>query len=87
MHGWLACCANGLLYMLLASTTGLGCLYSCTYRSKLRGQYGLKEKPCGDCCVHMFCEACALCQEYRELKNRGFDMAIGTYGELLIIRQ
>jgi hypothetical protein len=69
---------SGTLYLALASVTGMGCLYSCCYRSRLRGQYGLKEKPCADCCLHWFCEPCALCQEYRELKNRGFDMAIGA---------
>ncbi|KAL2906212.1 Cell number regulator 1 [Bienertia sinuspersici] len=47
------------------------------YRPKLRGQYGLEELPCADCLVHFCCEPCALCQEYRELKNRGFDMGIG----------
>nr|GEY00694.1 hypothetical protein [Tanacetum cinerariifolium] len=26
--------------------------------------------------------SCALCQEYRELKNRGFDMAIGWHGNM-----
>jgi hypothetical protein len=31
-----------------------------------------------DCLVHFCCETCALCQEYRELKNRGYDMSIGT---------
>ncbi|KAM0851081.1 hypothetical protein ACQ4PT_052659 [Festuca glaucescens] len=56
---------------------GATCLYSCCYCSRLRGQYALKEKPCADCCVHWFCEPCALCQEYRELKNRGYDMSIG----------
>ncbi|KAI5014826.1 hypothetical protein ZWY2020_056216, partial [Hordeum vulgare] len=58
---------------------GMGCLYSCCYRSRLREQYGLKEKPCADCCVHWFCELCAMCQEYRELKNRGFDPSLATY--------
>jgi hypothetical protein len=31
-----------------------------------------------DCLVHFCCETCALSQEYRELKNRGFDMGIGN---------
>ncbi|KAL5992779.1 Cell number regulator 1 [Asimina triloba] len=57
--------------------TGLACLYACCYRSRLRAQYDLQETPCADCLVHFFCETCALCQEYRELKNRGFDMGIG----------
>ncbi|XVF15568.1 hypothetical protein REPUB_Repub09cG0165500 [Reevesia pubescens] len=30
-----------------------------------------------DCLVHFCCETCSLCQEYRELNNRGFDMGIG----------
>ncbi|GFP83544.1 protein plant cadmium resistance 12 [Phtheirospermum japonicum] len=43
----------------------------------MRQQYFLQESPCGDCVVHCFCDSCALCQEYRELKNRGFDMSVG----------
>ncbi|XP_066346733.1 cell number regulator 2-like [Miscanthus floridulus] len=77
-QGTTSCCVGGSLYMLLTAVTGLGaCLYSCIYRSKLRSQYGLTEQPCADCCVHLCCEACALCQEYRELKARGFDMSAG----------
>ncbi|CAN6235257.1 unnamed protein product [Urochloa humidicola] len=76
-QGATSCCASGALYFLLSAATGLGCLYSCCYRSKLRSQYALTETPCADCCVHLCCEACALCQEYRELKSRGFDMSQG----------
>ncbi|CAN6269912.1 unnamed protein product [Urochloa humidicola] len=77
-RGATSCCVGGTLYFLLsAATGGLGCLCSCCYRSKLRDQYGLTETPCADCCVHFCCEACALCQEYRELKARGFDMSQG----------
>ncbi|GAA0162481.1 hypothetical protein LIER_39418 [Lithospermum erythrorhizon] len=46
-----------------------------------------------NCLVTSFCpcitfggqydlEGCALCQEYRELKNRGFDMAIGWQADI-----
>uniref|UniRef100_K4AL88 Uncharacterized protein n=1 Tax=Setaria italica TaxID=4555 RepID=K4AL88_SETIT len=35
----------------------------------------LQESPCLDCCVHFWCDTCALCQEYRELEKRGFNMA------------
>ncbi|KAF0890416.1 hypothetical protein E2562_002798 [Oryza meyeriana var. granulata] len=77
-----ACCASGTLYVLLSMATGFGCAYSCCYRSRLRAQYGLKEKPCGDFCVHWCCEPCALCQEYRELKSRGFDMSLGWQGNM-----
>jgi Cys-rich protein (TIGR01571 family) len=72
-----ACATSGALYGLLLGLTGLSCLYSCFYRSRLRGQYDLTEEPCVDCLVHFCCETCALCQEYRELRHRGFDMGIG----------
>ncbi|KAJ7967453.1 putative Plant cadmium resistance 2 [Quillaja saponaria] len=71
-----SCAANGFCYGLIL-LTGFACLYSCFYRSKLRGQYDLEEEPCVDCLVHFLCETCALCQEYREIKNQGFDMGIG----------
>lgn len=73
-----ACAQQGACYGILLATTGLACLYSCFYRSKLRGQYDLEESPCVDCLVHFGCASCALCQEYRELRSRGFDMGIGT---------
>ncbi|KAK3011744.1 hypothetical protein RJ639_013031 [Escallonia herrerae] len=72
-----ACVVSGALYALITMVTGCGCMYSCFYRSKMRSQYMLPENPCGDCLVHCCCEACALCQEYRELKHRGFDMSLG----------
>lgn len=77
-----ACVENAVLYGLV-SVIGLGCMYSCLYRSRLRVQYDLEEEPCQDCLVHFCCEPCALCQEYRELHNRGFDMGIGIYILLL----
>lgn len=58
--------------------SGLACMYSCFYRSRMRNQYMLAETPYPDWCLHLCCEVCALCQEYRELKNRGFNMNIGT---------
>uniref|UniRef100_A0A7N0TZD1 Uncharacterized protein n=1 Tax=Kalanchoe fedtschenkoi TaxID=63787 RepID=A0A7N0TZD1_KALFE len=64
--GTSSCCSNGLVFYLL-SMVG----------SKLRSQYSLPEEPCNDFCVHFFCLSCSLCQEHRELKNRGFDPAIG----------
>ncbi|KAE8774020.1 cell number regulator 2 [Hordeum vulgare] len=79
--GTSSCCVRGTAYMLLA-WVGLGCLCSCCYRSRMREQYGLKEKPCADCCVHFFCDPCAICQEYRELKSRGFDMSLGWHDNI-----
>ncbi|GMN37609.1 hypothetical protein TIFTF001_006954 [Ficus carica] len=77
-----SCGSSGTIYGLLLAFTGLSCLYSCIYRSKLRGQLDLEESPCVDCLVHFCCETCALCQEYRELKNRGLDMGIGWEANL-----
>ncbi|KAI5677796.1 hypothetical protein M9H77_08746 [Catharanthus roseus] len=77
-----SCVSNGALYTVIACVTGCPCFYSCFYRTKMRQQYMLKENPCGDCLLHCFCEACALCQEYRELKNRGYDMSIGWHGNV-----
>ncbi|PIA46324.1 hypothetical protein AQUCO_01500087v1, partial [Aquilegia coerulea] len=80
-RGTKSCGSRGAVYGVLLPT-GFACLYSCFYRSKLRGQYNLEEAPCVDCLVHFCCEVCALCQEYRELKNRGFDMGIGWQANL-----
>ncbi|KAK8537055.1 hypothetical protein V6N13_042006 [Hibiscus sabdariffa] len=73
------CCVGaGLVYGLL----GLVCcpcltMYTCTSRRKLRIMFGLKEEPCADYFVHSFCHLCAICQEYRELQNHGFDPSVG----------
>ncbi|XP_043700219.1 protein PLANT CADMIUM RESISTANCE 2-like [Telopea speciosissima] len=77
-----SCVANGTIYALLRHFTGLQSLYSCSYRSRMRQQYNLKGSSCGDCCIHCCCEPCALRQEYRELKIRGFDMFIGWHGNV-----
>ncbi|KAF5777249.1 putative PLAC8 motif-containing protein [Helianthus annuus] len=77
-----SCGVHGFLYGLIEALTCCGCIYSCTYRTKMRSQYGLRESPCNDCLVHFFCERCALCQEYRELKRRGFDISIGWQGNI-----
>ncbi|XP_059453348.1 protein PLANT CADMIUM RESISTANCE 2-like [Corylus avellana] len=81
-RGSTSCAMSGALYTLILCVTGCSCLYSCFYRSKLRGQYFLEESPCTDCCIHCCCEECALCQEYRELKSCGFDMSIGWHGNI-----
>ncbi|KAK1275628.1 Protein PLANT CADMIUM RESISTANCE 2 [Acorus gramineus] len=75
------CGTSGALYALIMALTGCQCIYSCSYRSKLRYQHSLQESPCNDCLIHCFCETCALCQEYRELKNRGYDPQFGWQGE------
>uniref|UniRef100_A0A6N2KRI0 Endoglucanase n=1 Tax=Salix viminalis TaxID=40686 RepID=A0A6N2KRI0_SALVM len=77
-----ACAISGAIYGILLWFTGCPCIYSFLYRTKMRKQLMFEERPCNDCLVHLCCDACALCQEYRELKHRGFDMAIGWQGNL-----
>ncbi|KAK8490868.1 hypothetical protein V6N11_055152 [Hibiscus sabdariffa] len=76
---------SAALYALIFFITGCPGLYSCLFRSRLRKQYNLEGNICGDCLRHFWCEPCALTQEYRELKNRGFDMYIGLKNEDLIV--
>ncbi|KAG8503523.1 hypothetical protein CXB51_001521 [Gossypium anomalum] len=45
------------------------------------GASGAREA-CGDCIRHLYCEICALTQEYRELQNRGLDMSIGWHANV-----
>ncbi|XP_008224134.1 PREDICTED: protein PLANT CADMIUM RESISTANCE 7-like [Prunus mume] len=78
-EGRSSCLSQGLVYGLLF-TINFQWVYSCLYRKRLRQNFGLPEEPCGDCCVHFFCEPCALCQEHAELKSRGFDPSKGWIG-------
>ncbi|KAL0408989.1 UNVERIFIED_CONTAM: protein PLANT CADMIUM RESISTANCE 2 [Sesamum radiatum] len=81
-RGSTSCGTSGALYALVAVISGCPFAYSCFYRSKMRKQYMLTESPCIDCLVHFCCECCALCQEYRELQHRGFDMTLGWHGNM-----
>ncbi|CAL1392792.1 unnamed protein product [Linum trigynum] len=81
-RGQTSCGLSGTVYALMLWMFGCACILSCFYRSKMRGQLFLEEQPCPDCLVHLFCEGCALCQEYRELQNKGFDLSIGWYGNM-----
>ncbi|KAK1264403.1 Protein PLANT CADMIUM RESISTANCE 8 [Acorus gramineus] len=50
---------------------------SSVYRGRLRQRFNLVEAPTEDWIAHAFCPCCALCQEFRELKNRGIDPSLG----------
>ncbi|KAJ3699310.1 hypothetical protein LUZ61_003015 [Rhynchospora tenuis] len=76
-RGLTSCCGSASLCCFLALCVGFQWIYTCLYRRNLRMQYNLPESPCCDCCVEYFCEPCSLCQMYRELQNRGFDMSLG----------
>lgn len=81
-NGQTSCATSGLIYTLISAFIGIPCIMSCSYRTKIRSRYGLMETPAPDWVTHFFCEWCALCQEYRELKAQGFDPAIGWQGNL-----
>ncbi|KAF7846682.1 hypothetical protein BT93_L3917 [Corymbia citriodora subsp. variegata] len=34
----------------------------------------MQEAPCGDFVTHFFCHLCAICQEYREIRERSGDV-------------
>ncbi|XP_004296091.1 PREDICTED: protein PLANT CADMIUM RESISTANCE 6-like [Fragaria vesca subsp. vesca] len=74
------CATSGLLYGLVAAFSGMPCIVSCAYRTKIRNMYGLVEAPASDWLTHLFCEPCALCQEYKELQRRGLDPSRGWQG-------
>ncbi|KVI04492.1 protein PLANT CADMIUM RESISTANCE 4-like [Cynara cardunculus var. scolymus] len=81
-NGQTSCATSGLIYGLIAAFIGIPCIMSCSYRTKIRSRYGLMETPAPDWAIHFFCEYCALCQEYRELKSHGMDPAIGWQGNM-----
>ncbi|KDO54070.1 hypothetical protein CISIN_1g044885mg, partial [Citrus sinensis] len=79
-EGQSSCCTQGFVYVIL-SLFACNCLLSCVYRGKLRKKYGLQGNSFCDCCVHCFCETCALCQEHAELRSRGLDPSRGWDGQ------
>ncbi|XP_076934290.1 protein PLANT CADMIUM RESISTANCE 2-like [Bidens hawaiensis] len=79
--GATTCELQGILYFIM-SASQFAWVYGWIYRFKMRQRYMLPEEPCNDCLVHCCCHACALCQEYRELKHRGFNMSLGWRGNM-----
>ncbi|KAL6518155.1 hypothetical protein OROMI_033856 [Orobanche minor] len=65
------CARSGIRYGLIGCCLLMPCIMSSTYRAKIRGRFRIIESPAPDWLVHCFCECCALCQEYRELQERG----------------
>ncbi|XP_024989872.1 protein PLANT CADMIUM RESISTANCE 3-like [Cynara cardunculus var. scolymus] len=66
------------LHFLIMYFTGCGCLLSAYFRIKMSHLYRLPDDPIINILVHLICEPCALCQEYRELQHRGFNMKLGV---------
>lgn len=46
----------------------LACFGAGINRQSIRKIYKLEGSYCGDCCIHLWCHACASCQEYREVQ-------------------
>ncbi|GAQ77903.1 hypothetical protein KFL_000050400 [Klebsormidium nitens] len=85
-NGVTPCPLGAAFWYLFQQVTGCACIYSCMYRSRLRAKYHLPEEPCWDCCVHGCCLPCALCQEYKELRTRGLDPALGwQHGRTVVV--
>ncbi|KAL5553480.1 hypothetical protein UlMin_040881 [Ulmus minor] len=72
--GTISRCRAGILYYALGCVHGL---YGATYRTKLRSLFSLPEEPRSDLFLSCCCCAFSLCQQYRELQNRGVDPSIG----------
>ncbi|XP_048140678.1 protein PLANT CADMIUM RESISTANCE 8-like isoform X3 [Rhodamnia argentea] len=81
-HKMNACPLGSYIYLLMMSALCTQWLMGSKYRSKLRRRYNLVEAPYGDVISHIFCPYCALCQEFRELKNKGLDPSLGWNGVL-----
>ncbi|XP_054823375.1 protein PLANT CADMIUM RESISTANCE 2-like [Prosopis cineraria] len=81
-RGATSCLLQGALFYILGGFTHFVSFYSCIYRTKLRKLYKIEGSETCDCIVSSFCPHMALCQEYRELKARGFDMSAGWQGNV-----
>nr|XP_004503403.2 protein PLANT CADMIUM RESISTANCE 2-like [Cicer arietinum] len=76
-RGTSSCCVHAMLYCLLGGFSQFGSLYACIYRTKLRKFYGIKGTQFCDCVASCCCVSISICQEYRELEARGFDVSVG----------
>ena len=62
---------KGLLIPLLLIAF-LGPIGGAINRAQVRSAYGIEGNFCGDCCMHLWCGPCAICQEYRQaLRKHG----------------
>ncbi|RDX76552.1 Protein PLANT CADMIUM RESISTANCE 3, partial [Mucuna pruriens] len=72
-------CGNCMLPHMPVPFAGF---YTCIYRTKIRRQYGIQGHQCTDFLLSCFCSPCTICQEYRELQARGFDLSAGWEGNV-----
>ncbi|MCD7456230.1 hypothetical protein HAX54_030943 [Datura stramonium] len=59
-----------------------GWIYGRRYRRKLREIFKLPETPYSDTFTSCCCCVCGICQEYRELQNRGANPSLGWEGNV-----
>ncbi|PWA38320.1 PLAC8 family protein [Artemisia annua] len=69
-----SCCCLLSGGLLLGFPGCFAACYACGYRKALRTKYNLQEAPCGDFITHLCCHMCAVCQEYREIRERSVDI-------------
>ncbi|CAH9132287.1 unnamed protein product [Cuscuta epithymum] len=82
-NGEMKCALGSFIYLLLMMPVFcFQWIMGSKYRTKLRQRFNLVEAPYSDIVSHIFCSCCSLCQEFRELRNRGFDPAKGWDGLL-----
>lgn len=67
-----SCWTAAAVWWALQHTIALGCLYSSSYRGRLRAKYNIPEGPVPDSVIHCLCWPCAFCQEHREIHYRSF---------------
>ncbi|RVW25806.1 Malonate--CoA ligase [Vitis vinifera] len=81
-EGEMTCPLGSFIYLLMMPALCSQWIMGSKYRAKLRRKYDLVEAPHQDIVSHIFCPCCSLCQEFRELKIRGLDPALGWKGIL-----
>ncbi|XP_010920620.1 protein PLANT CADMIUM RESISTANCE 8 [Elaeis guineensis] len=81
-EGQTSCTLGSFMYILMAPALCTCWILGSSYRLKLRKKYNLVQAPAEDWILHLFCPFCALCQEFRELRNRGIDPSLGWMGYL-----
>lgn len=72
----LCLCTGGILAVMPGALVGC---YACGYRRALRTKYNLQDAPCGDFTTHLFCHLCAVCQEYREIRERSYGSKVSVF--------
>ncbi|KAH7351500.1 hypothetical protein KP509_19G000200 [Ceratopteris richardii] len=76
-RGETSCEEGCCIYCGIQWITGMGFLYSCMYRKKVRDMFDLPPEPCNDILTDWCCHSCSISQVYRELKNRGLNPTKG----------